>query len=159
MRNSLIRQLVSSGLTNFRVMDICCTMECPVTACTEERIKGLRSVTAKDGVHFVNVGYKNLAGRCVDCLSKMFGKEHEASGAEPEKRGTPTSFFWRGFRSLCGSSRPKKFQAWTPGVRGSSSSARGIARGRAVPAGGRAKSAHWQQTHSSSSNYHPYRRW
>jgi hypothetical protein len=159
MRNSLICQLVSSGLTNFRVMDICCTKECPVTACTEERIKGLRSVTAKDGVHFVNAGYKNLAGRCVDCLSKMFGKEHEASGAEPGKRGMPTSFFWRGFRSLCGSSRPKKSQGWTPGIRGSSNSARGIARGRAAPAGGRAKSAHWQQNYSSSSNYHPYRRW
>jgi hypothetical protein len=71
MRNSLIRQLVSSGLTNFRVMDTCCTTDCPITACSEERIKGLRSVTAKDGVHFVDAGYKNLAEQCVDCLSKM----------------------------------------------------------------------------------------
>jgi hypothetical protein len=159
MRNSLIRQLVSSGLTNFRVRDICCTTECPVTACTEERIKRLRLVTAKDGVHFVDAGYKNLARRCVDCLSKMLKKECEASGAEPGKSGIPTSFFWRGFRSLRGSSRPKKSQGWTPGIRGSSNSARGVARGRAAPARGRAKSSHGQLHYGSNSNYHPYRRW
>jgi hypothetical protein len=159
MRNGLIRQLVASGLTNFRVMDICCTTECPVTACAEERIKGLRSVTAKDGVHFVNAGYKNLAGRCVECLSKMFGKELENTGTDHRRKGAPTSFFWRGFRSLCGSSRPKKFQGWIPGTQGPSNPSVPIARGRAASAGGRAKPAHWHQNYSRSSNYHPYKKW
>jgi lysophospholipase L1-like esterase len=152
MRNSLIRQLVSSGLTNFRVMDICCTTECPVTACTEERIKGLRSVTAKDGVHFVDAGYRNMAGRCVDCLLKMLKKADDASSIQPGKSGSPTSFFWRGFRSPRGSSRFKKSHVWTPGIRGT-------ARGRAVPARGRAKTPRGQLHQSSTSNYHPYRRW
>ncbi len=93
IRNSLIRQLVSAGLTNFRVMDTCCTTVCPVTACVEERIKGLRSVTAKDGVHFVDVGYKNLAGRSINCLSKMIKKRPTTLlGPNPEKQVTPPLF-------------------------------------------------------------------
>jgi hypothetical protein len=95
IRNFLIRHLVSAGLTNFRVMDICCTTSCSITACADERLKSLRSVTAKDGVHYVDVGYKNLAGRCIDCLSKMLNRE----SFTPEKTSKPTSFFWRGFRS------------------------------------------------------------
>jgi hypothetical protein len=75
LRNILIRHLVSAGLNNFRVIDICCTTTCSVTACTDERLKSLRSVTAKDGVHYVDVGYKNLAGCCIDCLSKMLSHE------------------------------------------------------------------------------------
>jgi hypothetical protein len=75
IRNLLIRYLVSAGLTNFRVMDICCTTSCSITACADERLKSLRSVTAKDGVHYVDVGYKNLVGRYIDCLSKMLSRE------------------------------------------------------------------------------------
>jgi hypothetical protein len=86
MRNYLIRQLVSAGLTNFRVMDICCTTTCSVTASSDERIKGLRTVTAKDGVHYVDEGYKNLAGRCTECLSKMLSQREEFAGfTSPEK--------------------------------------------------------------------------
>ncbi len=81
MRNYLIRQLVSAGLTNFRVMDTC-----SVTASSDERIKGLRTVTAKDGVHYVDEGYKNLAGRCTECLSKMLSQREEFAGfISPEK--------------------------------------------------------------------------
>ncbi len=113
LRNKLIRHQVSAGLNNFRVMDICCTTTCSVTACTDERLKSLRSVTAKDGVHFVDVGYKNLAGRSIECLSKMLNHESPA----PEKISKPTSFFWRGFRSTRGSSRQKRSHSMM--VRGS----------------------------------------
>ncbi len=103
------------------------------TACAEERIKGLRSVTAKDGVHFVDIGYKNLAGRCVECLSKMLKKSEKEAVTKPEKKGIPTCFFWRGFRSTRGSSRQKRLHDWIPGSQRSRGSALGIARGRVSP--------------------------
>jgi hypothetical protein len=159
MRNNLIRQLVSAGLTNFRVMDTCCTTTCSVTACSEERIKGLRSVTAKDGVHYVDIGYKNLAGRCVECLLKMLKTSEEEVGTEPEKKGIPTCFFWRGFRSTRGSTRPKRFHEWIPGPQRSRGSALGIARGRAAAARGRVRSAHGQLHYGGNSGFHPYKRW
>jgi hypothetical protein len=58
---NLIRLLVTQGITNFKVMDSCCMTKCATTADTEERIKNLRRVTAKDGVHFVDEGYRTLA--------------------------------------------------------------------------------------------------
>ncbi len=153
MRNNLIRQLVSAGLNNFRVMDVCCTTSCPVTACKDDRLKGLRSVTAKDGVHYVDAGYKNLAGRCMDCLSKMLSHESQ----KPEKTGKPTSFFWRGFRSTRGSSRQKRsHNMMIHGTRGSSMN---IARGQAGSTRGRARAAYGQGHYGNSSKFHPYRRW
>jgi hypothetical protein len=159
MRNNLIRQLVSAGLTNFRVMDVCCTTSCSVTACAEERIKGLRSVTAKDGVHYVDNGYKNLAGRCIECLLKMLKKSEQDVSSKPEKKGIPTCFFWRGFRSLRGSSRQKRSYEWIPGSQRSRGSAQGIARGRAAAARGRARSSHGQLHYVGNTGYHPYKRW
>jgi hypothetical protein len=158
-RNNLIRQLVSAGLNNFRVMDICCTTACSVTACSDERIKGLRSVTAKDSVHYVDTGYKNLAGRCVECLLKMLKKSNKEVETKPEKTGSPTSFFWRGFRSTRGSSRQKRPHGWNPGSQGPRGSAIGIARGRAAAARGRARSAHGQLHYGGNSSFHPYKRW
>jgi hypothetical protein len=152
MRNALIRQLVSAGLSNFRVMDVCCTTTCSATACTDGRLKGLKSVTAKDGVHFVDAGYKNLAKRCMDCLSKMLSHESRI----PEKTGKSTTFFWRGFRSTRGSNQKRSHSEMNHGARGSSA---GGARGRAGSARGRARAAYGQVHHGDSSKFHPYRRW
>jgi hypothetical protein len=145
MRNALIRQLVSAGLNNFRVMDVCCTTTCSVTACTDDRLKGLKSVTAKDGVHFVDAGYKNLADRCMDCLSKMLSHESHI----PEKTGKLTSFFWRGFRSTRGSTRQKRSHSEM--IRGARGLSAGGARGRAGSARGRARAAYGQVHHGNSS--------
>ncbi len=71
LRTSLIRQLVSYGLTNFKVMDSSCMTNCTTTADIEDRIKNLRSTTAKDGVHFIDEGYRNLATRCLECLNQL----------------------------------------------------------------------------------------
>jgi hypothetical protein len=60
MRNDMIRQLVSCGLTNFKVIDSCCATNCSLTANIRERIVELRKVTAKDGVHFIDDGYRNI---------------------------------------------------------------------------------------------------
>jgi hypothetical protein len=53
LRNSLIKILVTAGLKNFKVLDTCCTTTCATTANTKTRITDLKTVTAKDGVHYV----------------------------------------------------------------------------------------------------------
>ncbi len=90
----------------FKVMDSCCTTKCPVTATIEERLKELRSVTAKDGIHYIDEGYKNLAHRCTESMH----------GSSRQKRAPGMMS-----RDYGGSSRGV--------VRGRSSVARGRARG------------------------------
>jgi hypothetical protein len=96
-RNELIKTLVSSGVKNFKVFDACCTTTCVTTASTKTRITDLKQVTAKDGVLYVAVGYRNLAARCVNCLKMLL--------AEPPRPDKPVLHFWRGFKSAKGSNR------------------------------------------------------
>jgi hypothetical protein len=97
LRGILIKQLVAAGVKNFKVLDTCCTTTCATTANTKTRLAELKTVTAKDGVHYVAAGYHNLATRCIVCLKSLLGS------APREER--PRSFFWRGFKSPIGSSR------------------------------------------------------
>ncbi len=53
-------------------------------------------MAAKYGVHFVDEGYRTLATKCLECLKQLIRR---AEG-EPKKKGKPTVFCWRGFRSL-----------------------------------------------------------
>jgi hypothetical protein len=116
------------------------------------RIKNLSSVTAKYGVHFVDEGYRTLATKCLECLKQLIRR---AEG-EPEKKGKPTVFFWRGFRSLQGSVRARTIPGMSSHDGGGSS--QGLGRGGASAARGRSRgiSAHWQ---FKAKAFHPYRRW
>jgi hypothetical protein len=67
-RNELIRLLVQNGLTDFKVMDTCCTTSCIQTANIQTRLGELAKVTSDDGVHYNAIGRKNLAERTVKCL-------------------------------------------------------------------------------------------
>jgi hypothetical protein len=92
----LIRQLVGMGIKNFKVMDSCCTTTCSPTANTAARLKELRKVTEKDGIHFTQAGYQNLADRCMVCIRALLvnhGKEERLS-----------TFFWRDSRAPGGPS-------------------------------------------------------
>jgi hypothetical protein len=71
LRTVLIRQLVSLGCKNFKVLDTCCATGCPATSNTPTRIAELKNVTASDGVHFSKAGYSNIVNRCSACLSAM----------------------------------------------------------------------------------------
>jgi lysophospholipase L1-like esterase len=93
LRNELIKQLVSEGITNFKVMDLCCVTNCSLTANTASRLEELKKVTASDGVHFTGTGYTNLAKRCSDCLKTLLGSMCNPKG----KKAVPVTFFWRGF--------------------------------------------------------------
>jgi hypothetical protein len=136
LRTSLIKLLVSHGITNFKVMDACCPTNCSLTASVGERIVELKKVTAKDGVHFIDAGYKKLAERCSACISVLLAGEDK-----PCKR-KPTFHFWRGFRSHRGSMMPMLGSS----ERAARGSNRGLARG-SFRSGGRNRA------------FHPYRRW
>jgi hypothetical protein len=75
LRNELIKQLVSHGLSSFKVMDICCMTQCSKTVSTAERLRALRVIMAKDDTHFLEDGYKNLAERCMNCLRQLSDDE------------------------------------------------------------------------------------
>ncbi len=97
LRNELIRFLVTTGITNFKVLDACCTTSCATTANTKTRLTDLKKVTAKDGVHYVAAGYQNLATRSLSCLRSLL--------SAPPRQFKQVSHFWRGFRSTSGSKR------------------------------------------------------
>ncbi len=129
LRTDLIRQLVQSGLTNFKVLDSCCTTSCEKTAIIPERIISLKETTKKDGVHFTEKGNENLAVRATICLKSLMS-------APKKTKKTKNTYFWRGFRSPVGCNTPRTS---IPG-----SVSRGAFSGR---------------TRGRTSGYHPYNRW
>jgi hypothetical protein len=142
LRNSLIKLLVSHGLSNFKVMDACCPTNCSLTADIGERIVELKKITAKDGVHFIDAGYRKIAERCTACISVLLAGDNK-----PCQR-KPTLHFWRGFRSHRGSLLPKLGSSihHGPTERAARGSHHGLARG-SFRNGGRNRS------------FHPYRKW
>jgi hypothetical protein len=134
LRTDLIHQLVQSGLTNFKVLDLCCTTSCEKTAIIPERIVSLRETTKKDGVHFTGKESGCLATRAISCLKSLM--------SVPRKTKKKSTYFWRGFRSPIGSDAPRSSTALLAGRPGTVS--RGAYRGR---------------TRGRTMGYHPYKRW
>jgi hypothetical protein len=64
---------------------------CTTTADIDDRIKNLRSITAKDGVHFVDEGYRTLATRCLECLNQLKSRAE----VEPAKKANLPFFLAR----------------------------------------------------------------
>ncbi len=137
--NDLIKLLVQSGLTDFKVLDSCCTTDCKQTANIPERLNSLRETAWQDGVHCSSKGYKHLADRATNCLKGLL--------TTPKTKKKGGTYFWRGFRSPNGSDVPRFARgAWVDG-RGSAS--HGGTRGRAR--GG--------NFNGHLSRYHPYNWW
>jgi hypothetical protein len=139
LKNDLIKQLVSHGVSNFKVMDSCCVTTVPTTASVSERLVELKKVTNSDGVHFVADGYKNMAARVTECLKTLILK--------PSTQKKQSTYFWRGFRSRKGSDIPRStFSSvdWSDGC-----SFRGGSRGR--QRGG--------LLGRRPRGFHPYRKW
>ncbi len=139
----MIKQLDSHGLTNFKVMDSCCATNCSLTANISERIVEMRKITSKDGVHFVDAGYRNIAERSIVCISTMLAGDNRVTSQQK-----PTIHFWRGIRSPRGLLLPKLGSS-TPQTlygRAARSTFRGSSRG--TPGG---NGRNW--------SFHPYRKW
>jgi hypothetical protein len=140
LKRDLIGHLVRLGVTNFKVMDFCCTTTCSTTANISDRLQGLRGVYTSDGVHLTTVGHKNLAKRTIECLSSLMATEI--------RKSPKTTYFWRGFRSRRGSSTHRNHTGTKPrnppaGDNAAAGSSRGRTRG----------------SPSIYRGYHPYRRW
>jgi hypothetical protein len=141
-KNELIKGLVQNGVTNFKVLDVCCVTQGATKASLSEKLVDLQKVSANDGVHFTAIGYQNLARRSVNCLKTL--------KAEKPKNVRKSTFFWRGFQSTHGSvtaTVTRTAVARRGGVgfnRGGS-----MAGSRGTPGGRRAR----------SQMFHPYRRW
>ncbi len=149
-RTELIRQLVQSGLSNFKVLDSGCTTDCSATASIPERLAALKKTTWNDSVHHTVDGYKNLAQRSIACLKSLI---------ENPKTKTKNAYFWRGFRSPVGSALPRPHTASVtasvpvPPHLPIASGSRGIP----------PRALHWERMRGSnigrSRSFHPYRRW
>ncbi len=140
LRNELIKQLVSHGLSSFKVLDSCCMTTCSKTTSIAERLKTLREIMAKDDTHFLEAGYRNIAERCMTCINQIANVEKTTV-----KKSGP--YFWRGFKSPTGSSAPRPAGGHSSVGRGHSlrGNARGGSRGMFRCRRGR--------------SYHPYQRW
>jgi hypothetical protein len=139
LKNELIKQLVSHGVSNFKVMDSCCVTNVPTTAPINERLVELKNVTNSDGIHFIADGYKTMASRVTECLKTLILK--------PSTQKKQSTYFWRGFRSRRGSATPRNNVSsadWSDG-----NSMRGGSRGR--HRGGLLSRRPW--------GFHPYRKW
>ncbi len=142
LRNELINCLVQLGLTNFKVLDVCCVTTGATTASVTERLVDLRTVTATDGIHFTETGYNNLASRTISCLNTIM--------TEKPRVARKSTFFWMGFRSSHGSSTTSIPQS-VSASRGNVHTLRGGSlRGMRGAHSGRRPRSHM---------FHPYRRW
>jgi hypothetical protein len=71
----------------------------------KESIHSLSQVTAADNVHFTKEGYENLA----HAIDSVIGSKEKitAGNTSAGTTGRRGSFFWRGFTSPVGSTRPR----------------------------------------------------
>jgi hypothetical protein len=139
LKNDLIKNLVSQGVTDFKVVDSCCVTPCSTTSNIIERLDELKNVTNSDRTHFNAAGYKNLATRTIGCLKTLVSK--------PKKATSQTTYFWRGFRSRHGSSLPRSLVGtpnWPPG--------------NPVRGGPRGRTSGGPLSHRPR-GFHPYRKW
>ncbi len=139
LRNELIRHLVQSGLTDFKVLDSCCNTGCVTTASVPERLNVLRQAIAKDGVHLTVTGYSNLAERATQCIKRMILEK-------PKTTRKQQTFFWRGFQSTRGSTWARTVSSSIPR---DSLALRGVIRG----------SARGDRRGHKPRPYHPYQTW
>ncbi len=74
----------------------------------KEKAVGLKHIMSADGVHFTKHGYEKLAETVVKCCKTQFEKSVSAASiVSARPAGTrQKTFYWRGFVSPVGSSRP-----------------------------------------------------
>ncbi len=139
LKKELIKHLVSIGITNFKVMDLCCVTSASTNSSIVDRLNELKRVTNSDGIHFTADGHKNMATRVTDCLKTLIRK--------PTKPLKQITHFWRGFRSRRGSSLPRT-SVVMPGWPGGSPIRGG--------AGGRSRGG---SLFRKPRGFHPYQKW
>ncbi len=79
----------------------------------QEKAVGLKHIMSADGVHFTKHGYEKLAETLVKCCKTHLEKSvSAASSVSARPAGSrQKTFYWRGFASHVGSSRPSSHAA------------------------------------------------
>jgi hypothetical protein len=90
LRNCLKKHVAGLGIANCRVLDTCCVTDCIPTADTNTRLQALKTVTARDGIHFLGAGYDWLVRNILN------PSEHPSSKAKQSTKAK--QHYWRGFR-------------------------------------------------------------
>jgi hypothetical protein len=125
-----LKKLVSDlGLSSCRVLDSCCVTDCIPTARIIIRLEALKTVTARDRVQFLSIGYDHL-------VRSILHTDAIASSGRDRMPDASKSHFWRGFRSTAGSA------VTTTNDRPSSRGRGGHGRGRSFRGGNRHHPSH-----------------
>jgi hypothetical protein len=107
LRNVCKSALQALGKKNAWVPDLVGNL---LPACNglKEKAVGLKHIMSADGVHFTKHGYEKLAETVVKCCKTQFEKSVSAASiVSARPAGTrQKTFYWRGFVSPVGSSRP-----------------------------------------------------
>jgi hypothetical protein len=116
IRNACVTNLEMTGIKDFSVPDI---VKLSMPACTgiPEYAAALKDLMSSDGVHFTESGYRCLASgfttHLTDLLKKKSASVSIVSGTSRGHGGRGAgkqSYYWRGFVSPIGTSRPKNHQ-------------------------------------------------
>jgi hypothetical protein len=131
LRVALKKALAAANLSNVRILNTCCASECAPTDNMTVRLDKIRDVMATDGIHYSQLGYKNITSACIGSASLLHGR-----AANPLSSVTckGKSHYWRSFCSPVGASACLDMRS--PGTAGAAQRGRG----------------HWQR------KFHPYRR-
>jgi hypothetical protein len=114
LRNILKKRLAEMGCANYWVLDglgaILGVNSGTDRGGNSEIIAELRPYLGSDGVHLNEMGYKNLANVICATVTSIFtgklGKKHDTNTSLSVPK--VQNFYWRGFNSPCGSTRPLK---------------------------------------------------
>jgi hypothetical protein len=112
LRNLLKKLLADMGVQNYWVLDglgaVLGIDSGKDRGGNGEILSELRPYMGSDGVHFNESAYKNIAKVIIGTVSNLFsgslGKQRPSSTTTPSASG---SFYWRGYTSPCGSTRPR----------------------------------------------------
>jgi hypothetical protein len=103
-RNVMKGELNRLGVPNFRIMDGWTDILGVKHTSREENVSSLCHFTSADGVHFTRDGYENLANAI---HNTVMSRNKSAAANSFTGNGRRGSFFWRGFISPMGSTRPR----------------------------------------------------
>jgi hypothetical protein len=110
LRSILKKQIVNIGLDKAWVGDGVGDLVPPSIKNKDDIIVCLRESCAADGVHYTDEGYATLSSNIHSALESKFAKRWESMSAAVSVSGKGErhgNFYWRGFLSPVGSTRPK----------------------------------------------------
>lgn len=101
------------------VTDTCSSIPEDSQKATQDRVVGLRQVSAPDGVHLTAEGYRNIGKSIVSAVARLQsgqrGPRAQSSVTAVDSvtgAGGVNRYFWRGFCSPVGSTRPVAGKNW-----------------------------------------------